>query len=71
MPENIEKNPPKGKIKFNITLSEEQKDAKANILYHPYNFLMGKAGSGKTLLAVPAMIPIPEPIPYMVLNKIK
>src|SRR6056300_2111082 len=52
MPENIEKNPPKGKIKFNITLSEEQKDAKANILYHPYNFLMGKAGSGKTLLAV-------------------
>lgn len=52
MPENIEKNPPKGKIKFNITLSEEQKEAKTNILYHPYNFLLGKAGSGKTLLAV-------------------
>jgi len=52
MAENIEKNPPKGKIKFNITLSEEQKDAKTNILYHPYNFLLGKAGSGKTLLAV-------------------
>ena len=50
--ENIQKNPPKGKIKFNITLSEEQKDAKANILYHPYNFILGKAGSGKTLLAV-------------------
>ena len=52
MAENIEKNPPKGKIKFNITLSEEQKGAKTNILYHPYNFLLGKAGSGKTLLAV-------------------
>ena len=23
-----------------------------NILYHPYNFILGKAGSGKTLLAV-------------------
>ena len=52
MPENIEKNPPKGKVKFNLTLSEEQKDAKSNILYHPYNFVIGKAGSGKTLLAV-------------------
>ena len=52
MAENIKKNPPKGKIKFNITLSEEQKDAKMNILYHPYNFILGKAGSGKTLLAV-------------------
>ena len=52
MADNIQKNPPKGKIKFNITLSEEQKEAKTNILYHPYNFLLGKAGSGKTLLAV-------------------
>ena len=52
MPENIEKTPPKGKIKFDLNLSEEQKDAKSNILYHPYNFIMGKAGSGKTLLAV-------------------
>jgi len=52
MPENVEKNPPKGKVKFNLTLSEEQKEAKTNILYHPYNFIMGKAGSGKTLLAV-------------------
>ena len=52
MPENIEKNPPKGKVKFNLTLSEEQKDAKSNIWYHPYNFVIGKAGSGKTLLAV-------------------
>ena len=52
MTENISKTPPKGKIKFDLTLSEEQKDAKANIMYHPYNFIMGKAGSGKTLLAV-------------------
>ena len=52
MPNNIDKTPPKGKIKFNLTLSEEQKLAKTAILYHPYNFIMGKAGSGKTLLAV-------------------
>ena len=52
MAENIAKNPPKGKVKFNLTLSDEQKLAKTAILYHPYNFIMGKAGSGKTLLAV-------------------
>ena len=52
MTENISKTPPKGKIKFDLTLSEEQKEAKSNIMYHPYNFIMGKAGSGKTLLAV-------------------
>ena len=52
MAENIDKAPPKGKIKFDLTLSEEQKEAKSNVLYHPYNFIMGKAGSGKTLLAV-------------------
>lgn len=52
MPQNIDKNPPKGKVKFNLTLSEEQKEAKSSIMYHPYNFIMGKAGSGKTLLAV-------------------
>jgi len=52
MTENIEKTPPKGKVKFDITLSEEQKYSKTQILNHPYNFIMGKAGSGKTLLAV-------------------
>jgi phosphate starvation-inducible PhoH-like protein len=52
MAENISKTPPKGKVKFDITLSEEQKHAKTAILYHPYNFILGKAGSGKTLLAV-------------------
>jgi phosphate starvation-inducible PhoH-like protein len=50
--ENREKKPPKGNVKFNITLSEEQKLAKANIISHPFNFIVGQAGSGKTLLAV-------------------
>ena len=48
---NTEKVPPKGPIKFSITLSEEQKAAKQAILHHPYNFIVGKAGSGKTMLA--------------------
>ena len=50
--QNVNKQPPKGKVIFSINLSEEQKMAKTNILYHPYNFVVGKAGSGKTLLAV-------------------
>ncbi len=49
--ENIEKRVPKGEIKFSITLSDEQKDAKSKIIDTPYNFIVGKAGSGKTLLA--------------------
>ena len=49
--QNIEKSVPKGNIKFEITLSEEQKAAKQSMLHHPYNFIVGKAGSGKTLLA--------------------
>jgi|TARA_B110000259_G_scaffold132387_1_gene149359 predicted ribonuclease YlaK len=51
MAENKDKAPPKGTIRFSITLSEEQKLAKAQILNHPFNFIVGKAGSGKTLLA--------------------
>ena len=50
--QNIEKTPPKGNIRFSISLSEEQKAAKTEILKHPFNFVVGKAGSGKTLLAV-------------------
>ena len=50
--ENIEKKSPKGAIRFSLTLSDEQKSAKAEILKHPFNFIVGKAGSGKTLLAV-------------------
>ena len=52
MPENVEKRVPKGDIKFTLSLSEEQKLAKSQILYHPFNFILGKAGSGKTLMAV-------------------
>ena len=50
--ENITKTPPKGSVKFSLSLSNEQKAAKTEILKHAYNFLVGKAGSGKTLLAV-------------------
>jgi len=49
--QNIEKSTPKGNVKFSISLSEEQKSAKQAMLHHPYNFIVGKAGSGKTLLA--------------------
>ena len=48
---NIEKAPPKGPVKFSLSLSEEQKEAKSQNLIHPFNFIVGKAGSGKTLLA--------------------
>lgn len=50
--ENKAKTPPKGNVRFSITLSEEQKLAKTEILKHPYNFILGAAGTGKTLLAV-------------------
>ena len=50
--QNIDKKPPKGSVKFSLTLSQEQKKAKTEILKHPYNFIVGRAGSGKTLLAV-------------------
>ena len=50
--QNVKKTPPKGAIRFSISLSEEQKKAKTDILKHPFNFIVGKAGSGKTLLAV-------------------
>ena len=50
--QNRDKTPPKNDIKFSITLSEEQKQAKTKILETPFNFILGKAGSGKTLLAV-------------------
>ena len=45
------KKPPKGPVRFSLSLSEEQKSAKQAILHHPFNFIVGKAGSGKTLLA--------------------
>jgi len=38
-------------IKYDIQLNEEQKVAKEQILNHPFSFIHGRAGSGKTLLA--------------------
>jgi len=48
---NSQKRKPKNDIKFNISLNEEQKVAKADILSHTVSLLKGQAGSGKTLLA--------------------
>ena len=45
------KRKPKGPIKFNIQLNEEQKRAKEQILNNVVTILKGKAGSGKSLLA--------------------
>jgi phosphate starvation-inducible PhoH-like protein len=45
------KRKPKGPIKFNIQLNEEQKKAKDQILSSVVTVLKGKAGSGKSLLA--------------------
>lgn len=48
---NTNKRQPKNDIKFTIQLSEEQKKAKEQILVHPFSFIEGKVGSGKTLVA--------------------
>ena len=48
---NTEKRKPKGPVKFHLTLNEEQKAAKAEILNNTVTLLKGQAGSGKTLLA--------------------
>ena len=45
------KRKPKGPIKFQIQLNDEQKVAKQKILDNAITVLNGKAGSGKTLLA--------------------
>lgn len=46
-----EKSKPKGPIKFQIQLNEEQKEAKSIILNSAITVLKGKAGSGKTLVS--------------------
>jgi len=43
---------PKGNVRFSLQLSKEQKEAKTVILKHPYSFILGQAGTGKTLLAI-------------------
>lgn len=42
----------KNEIKFNIKLTEEQKLVKDKVLKTPVNFILGKEGTGKTMLAV-------------------
>jgi len=49
---NKDKTPPKGSVRFSISLSPEQKKAKEQVICHAYSFILGQAGSGKTLLAV-------------------
>jgi len=53
LPEDVfrEKRKPKNPIKFNITLNEEQKEAKRIILNSTISLIKGHAGSGKSLLA--------------------
>ena len=48
---NLEKRKPKGPVKFNIQLNEEQKEAKSVVMNHPVTFITGGAGSGKTLIS--------------------
>jgi phosphate starvation-inducible PhoH-like protein len=47
-----EKRKPKNPVKFGITLNEEQKIAKTEVLQNHVVAIKGKAGSGKTMLAV-------------------
>lgn len=47
----MDKKRPKRPIRFNVTLNEEQKQAKKSILENPVTVLKGMAGSGKTLVA--------------------
>ena len=50
--QNIDRVPPKGVVRFSITLSPEQKRSKAAMLTHPFNFIVGKAGSGKNIISL-------------------
>jgi phosphate starvation-inducible PhoH-like protein len=47
----VQKRKPKGHIKFNLQLNEEQKRVKSTILANPIVVIKGQAGSGKTLVA--------------------
>ncbi len=46
-PRRVQKNP----IKYNITLTEEQKAVKAGVWEYDVNFVLGNFGTGKTLCA--------------------
>jgi phosphate starvation-inducible protein PhoH and related proteins len=41
----------KNDISFDLSLSDEQRAAKTEMLRHPINIILGQAGSGKTLLS--------------------
>jgi len=51
-----DKRKPKGPIKFQVQLNEEQKDAKSVILNNTITVLKGSAGSGKSMLAAQAAL---------------
>lgn len=53
---NREKRKPKGPIKFQIQLNDEQKRAKSLIISNTITILTGQAGSGKTLVACQAAL---------------
>jgi phosphate starvation-inducible protein PhoH and related proteins len=49
-----EKRKPKNPIKFNVTLDQDQKQAKSLVLQNTITVLTGAAGSGKTMVACQA-----------------
>ena len=53
---NSQRRVPKNPIKFQLTLNEEQKEAKRLILSNAITVIKGKAGSGKTLVACQAAL---------------
>ena len=50
------KRKPKNPIKFQVSLNEEQKQAKSTILENKITVLRGQAGSGKSMLAAQAAL---------------
>lgn len=56
MTENKDKRVPKGNIKYKVSLTEEQKEAKRDILENKVTILYGKPGTSKTFLAVATAI---------------
>ena len=51
-----QKRKPKNPIKFQVSLNEEQKQAKSTILENKITVLRGQAGSGKSMLAAQAAL---------------
>ena len=50
MSDNKQKKQPKNNIKFNISLSDEQKRAKENIISHAYSFVVGRADNAVVIV---------------------